>query len=142
MWNLKKGKTQMNELTKQRLRRLMVARGKVTYTLLYLKWMINKNLLYSKWNSAQCYVPAWGRMNTCIYMYGWVLSLFTLNYHNTANRLYRNTRCFWCLKEIIKTKFYQNKNKKETLPNLKSFIIFRWFSFPSTFSYLIQQEGI
>ena len=32
---------------------------KVMYTLLYLKWINNKNLLYSTWNSAQCYVPAW-----------------------------------------------------------------------------------
>ena len=32
---------------------------KVIYTLLYLKWINNKNLLYSTWNSAQCYVPAW-----------------------------------------------------------------------------------
>ena len=30
-----------------------------TYTLLYLKWMTNKNLLYSTGNSAQCYVAAW-----------------------------------------------------------------------------------
>ena len=33
--------------------------GKVMYTLLYLKWITNKNLSYSTWNSAQCYVPAW-----------------------------------------------------------------------------------
>ena len=33
--------------------------GKVTYTLLYLKWITNKDLLYSPWNSAQCYVLAW-----------------------------------------------------------------------------------
>ena len=26
------------------------------YTLLYFKWIINKDLLYSTWNSAQCYV--------------------------------------------------------------------------------------
>ena len=32
---------------------------KVMYMLLYLKWITNKNLLYSTWNSAQCYVPAW-----------------------------------------------------------------------------------
>ena len=44
------------------------------YTLLYLKWIINKDLLYSTWKSAQCYVAAWmgrgvwGRMDTCIYM--------------------------------------------------------------------------
>ena len=29
------------------------------YTLLYLKWTTKKNLLYSAWNSAQCYAPAW-----------------------------------------------------------------------------------
>ena len=33
--------------------------GKVMYTLRYLKWITNKDLLYSTWNSAQCYVPAW-----------------------------------------------------------------------------------
>ena len=29
------------------------------YTLLYLKWVTNKDLLYSMWNYAQCYVAAW-----------------------------------------------------------------------------------
>ena len=29
------------------------------YTLLYLKRVTNKVLLYSTWNSAQCYVAAW-----------------------------------------------------------------------------------
>ena len=29
------------------------------YTLLYLKWITNKNLLYTTWNSAQYYVEAW-----------------------------------------------------------------------------------
>ena len=29
------------------------------YTLLYLKQITNKNLLYSTGNSAQCYVAAW-----------------------------------------------------------------------------------
>ena len=33
--------------------------GKVMYTLLYSKWVTNKDLLYSTWNSAQCYMPAW-----------------------------------------------------------------------------------
>ena len=32
--------------------------GKVMYTLVYLKWITNKGLLNSKWNSVQCYVPA------------------------------------------------------------------------------------
>ena len=29
------------------------------YTLLYLKWITNKDLLYSTWNSVQCYVVSW-----------------------------------------------------------------------------------
>ena len=29
------------------------------YTLLYLKWIANKDLLYSTGNSAQCYVATW-----------------------------------------------------------------------------------
>ena len=29
------------------------------YPLLYLKWITNRDLLYSTWNSAQCYVAAW-----------------------------------------------------------------------------------
>ena len=53
--------------------------GKVMYTLLYLKWITNKNLLYSTWNSAQCYVPAWmgggfGGEWMCVYVW---LSPFT-----------------------------------------------------------------
>ena len=52
------------------------------YTLLYLKWITNKDLLYSTWNSAQCYVPAWmgggvgGRTDTCMYVW---LSPFTVH---------------------------------------------------------------
>ena len=30
-----------------------------TYTLVHLKWLTNKDLLYSTGNSAQCYVAAW-----------------------------------------------------------------------------------
>ena len=33
--------------------------GKAMYTLLYFKWITNKNLSYSAWNSAQYYAPAW-----------------------------------------------------------------------------------
>ena len=29
------------------------------YTLLYLKWVTDKDLLYGTGNSAQCYVVAW-----------------------------------------------------------------------------------
>ena len=32
--------------------------GMGLYTVLYLKWTINKDLLYSTWNSAQHYVAA------------------------------------------------------------------------------------
>ena len=29
------------------------------YTLLYSKWISNKDLLYHTWNSTQCFMPAW-----------------------------------------------------------------------------------
>ena len=51
------------------------------YTQLELKWIANKDLLYSTWNSAQCSVAAWmggefggGR----IHVYVW-LSPFTVH---------------------------------------------------------------
>ena len=31
------------------------------HTLLYLKWVTNKDLLYSTWDSVQCYIAAWMR---------------------------------------------------------------------------------
>ena len=45
--------------------------GIVMYTLLYLKWMTNKDLLYCTGNSAQCYVAAWmgGEFQENGYMY-------------------------------------------------------------------------
>ena len=38
-----------------------------SYTWLYLKWITNKDLLYSTWNSAQCYMAAWmgGKLAVC-----------------------------------------------------------------------------
>ena len=33
--------------------------GMAMHTLLYLKWITSKALLYSAWNSAQCYVAVW-----------------------------------------------------------------------------------
>ena len=51
--------------------------GKVMYTLLYLKWLTNKDLVHTTSNSAQCYVPAWmgeefGEewIHVYMYMYG------------------------------------------------------------------------
>ena len=35
--------------------------GKVIYTLLHLKWITNKDLLYHAWNPAWDYVTAWMR---------------------------------------------------------------------------------
>ena len=53
-------------------------------------------LEYSTWNSAQCYVAAWigggfGE-NGYMYMYGWIPSLFSWDYHNAVNWLYLNTK--------------------------------------------------
>ena len=49
--------------------------GMDMYTLLYFKWITNRDLLYSTGNSAQCYVPGWmgeGSLgeNGYKYMYG------------------------------------------------------------------------
>ena len=55
---------------------------KVIYTLLCLKWITNKDVLCSTWNSAQCYLPDWMGAE-----FGWVPLLFTWNYHNTVNWL-------------------------------------------------------
>ena len=44
-------------------------------TLLYLKWITYKDLLYSTGNSAQCYVAAWmegGFREGWIYVYVWL----------------------------------------------------------------------
>ena len=50
-------------------------------TLLYLKWITNKELLYSAWDSAQCYAAACmgGEFGgEWIHVYVW-LSLFTVH---------------------------------------------------------------
>ena len=63
------------------------------YTLLYLKWITNKDLLYSTDNSAQCYVAAWmGGDSGHAYMNGWVPWLYTWNCHNIVNWLYPSTK--------------------------------------------------
>ena len=49
--------------------------GMDMYTLLYVKWITNKDLLYSTWNSAQCYVAAWleeGLGGEWIHVYVWL----------------------------------------------------------------------
>ena len=51
------------------------------YTLLYLKWITNKDLLYSTMNSAQCYVGAWmggGFGREQMHLHAW-LSSFALH---------------------------------------------------------------
>ena len=88
MWNLKRNDT--NELTYKiethRLKKQIYSCqgegavrdfGKVMYTLLYLIWITNKDLLYNIWNSAQCYVPAcirggFGDEWICVYVWVWL----------------------------------------------------------------------
>ena len=77
MWNLKKKKMiQMNLPTKQKQTHwfwewayscqregwgegIVREFGMDMYTLLYLTWVTDKDLLHSTWNSAQYYVAAW-----------------------------------------------------------------------------------
>jgi len=51
--------------------------GTDMYTLLYLKRITNRDLLYSTGNSSKCYRAAWmggvwGRMDTCVCMAEWL----------------------------------------------------------------------
>ena len=59
--NLQKRKRLTDSKQTQRLQGEGMVRefGKVMYTVLYLKRITNKDLLYSTWNSVQCYMPAW-----------------------------------------------------------------------------------
>ena len=90
----------MNLLTKQkethRLRKTYDCQGKETvkdlgkimYTLLCLKWITSKDLLYSTWNSAQCCLPVWmgGRfqgewMHIYVYMYMYIYIYMSQSLH-------------------------------------------------------------
>ena len=55
------------------------------YILLYLKWITDKDLLYSTWDSVQCFVvPRWeGNLGENGYMY---------MYAELLNQLYLNTK--------------------------------------------------
>ena len=65
------------------------------YILLYLKWITHKNLLYSVWNSAQCYVVAWmggGLGGEWIHMYVWLccspetITTLLITYNSIQNK--------------------------------------------------------
>ena len=61
--------------------------GMGLYTVLYFKWITNKDLLYSKWNSAQHYVAAWmgGKSRgEWIHVYVW-LSLLIIHLNISQN---------------------------------------------------------
>ena len=64
------------------------------YTLVYLKCITNKDLLYITENSSHCYVTAWmgGKFGgEWIYVYVRLSPLtFNLSCHNIVNRLYHN----------------------------------------------------
>ena len=55
--------------------------GMDKYTVLHLKWITNKDLLYSTWGSAQYYLAAWmggefwGIMNTCLWLSSFAIHL-------------------------------------------------------------------
>ena len=76
-------------------------------TLLYLKWMSNKGLLYSAGNSAQCYLAAWmgGEFGgECIHVYVW-LSPLAVNqllwlYLSTKQKVKKKGLCLHTMSEI------------------------------------------
>ena len=56
---LTKQKETQNKLNSFKAERIVRDFEMNMYTLLYFKWITNKDLLYSTGNSAQCYVAAW-----------------------------------------------------------------------------------
>ena len=59
--------------------------GMDMYILLYLKWITNKDLLYSTWISVQHYEAAWMKGEFGVHVFVWLSPLpFTRNYHNIA----------------------------------------------------------
>ena len=65
--------------------------GMDMYALLYLKWITNKDILYSTGSSAQCYVAALGE-GGYMFMHGRVPLLFTWNHHNVVNWLFSSVQ--------------------------------------------------
>ena len=85
------------------------------YTLLYLKWITNKDLLYSTGNFAQCYVAAWmgGGLGENRYMY-------------MAESLCHSPETITTL--LIKIKIQYNQYK---IKNLKKKCLFsKWEKYP------------
>ena len=70
--------------------------GMDTYTLLYLKWITDKDLLYNTGNSAQCYVAAWMGEEfggEGFHLYVWLRSFTVhLKLSQHVNWLYPNTK--------------------------------------------------
>ena len=91
--------------------------GKVMYTLLYLKWITNKDLLNSRWNSAQCYEAAWmggGVWGEWIQVYAWLSTLAVhLEPPHLVNQLYLNTEQSSKFKKYIY--IYIKKRRKRQL---------------------------
>ena len=65
--------------------------GMDMYALLYLKWITNKDLLYSTQNSAQCYMEAWmggdfggESVRICLWLSPFAVHL---NYRSIVNQL-------------------------------------------------------
>ena len=90
------------------------------YTLLYLTWITNKDLLSSTWSSVQCYVASWmegqcGGERTHVYIW---LSPFPvhlkLSQHcYSAILQYKIKRFFFFLKEELKSLLMRVKEKSE-----------------------------
>ena len=97
------------------------------YTLLYLKWIINKDLLYNMELCSMLYGSldgrgVWGRMDTCID--GWVSWMFIWNYHNIVNHLYPSTR--WKAKKKSRTTQSHNWDHN-THPAMQLLLFFFYF---------------
>ena len=131
---------QMSLLTKQKETHRLIKRtygrwgegivrefGKDRYTLLYLKWVTNKDLLYRTRNSAQYYVAAWmgGQFRRKqINVYVW-LSPFAVHLKLSQN----------CLLISYIHQYKTSLNIYILFPKIQSIIISNHFGFPNALPY-------
>ena len=103
-----------------RYRKVMVTKGETggrinqefeinRYTLLYIKQIINKNLLYSTGNYIQYLIITYNGKNICVCIYIYI-------YMNHYAVLLKLTNCISTIIQLKKKKLEKNKRKMPSFP--------------------------
>ena len=85
--------------------------GMDVYTLLFLKWIINRVLLYSTWNSVQYYMAAWQPYNNSL-LYGSLDGRGVWGRMDTCVCMAESLHCPPAIITTLLTVYTQTQNKK------------------------------